>query len=147
MVRLLTSHFEQWTKQNISNFSPPIPFVVIGYPDTGAPEGYEKNINPTVNEIIAKGEHSFVVENSKNTVHCVNETFSYLYEHKQDQLKLIVEPRTIRRFLIAMSQPMSAYKEHEVGAGYIDEKIAIDYWANFTPKTLLQMQFPNATVR
>lgn len=142
MVRHLTAYIEAASKGNLGAMSPPVYFLKIGYADTGAPRNIEDYLHPMAKSFIEEGENKFCVAHCKDTIHCVNEILSFLIE-RQQTIELIVEPKTIRSFLVSMCMKMENFRKHEVGAGYLDEQIAIDYWSRFSPQKLLILQFPN----
>ena len=141
MVRHLTSYIKAVNEGTIGTKSPPIYFLKIGFADSGVAENFKDFIHPKVKSFVEQGERGFCADHCQHTVHCVNEVISFLYE-KSQQIRLIVEPDTIRRFLVAMCEKLNTYGIHEVGAGYLDAEIAVNYWSTFTPQKLLEMQFP-----
>lgn len=139
IIRTLIRNFE---KGMVGDHISPIHLQLIGLCDTGISEGLEEIQIPEIQEIVESGGTSFSIKHSADGLKWVNEFVSYALENPNSQRKYDPDVAMVKEFIGASALPLAKYKEFEVGSGYLDLDVAIEWWAKLPLNAFMRYVFP-----
>lgn len=140
MFRTLVIYFDAWIKESIGRESPPIPFHVLGFADTGIGENAESLVHPKIRDYINQSRFSFTVKHL-DILRSINQIMSF-YIESGEPINASVTPQKILDITTSMCERMDGYEQFEVGSGFICHEIALQFWLSLTPSKLLRMLLP-----
>lgn len=142
VLQLVSLTFQSYISGGWEECSLPILMPRIGYADTGVPQDFESDISDVVKEITKNGANQFTIKHANNAIQWVSDVQSFLIE-RNIKLDISNDRKTVLKFLLDMTAPMPENQKHEVGAGYLDENIATEYFLNLTQKQFLSLTLGN----
>ena len=139
-IRTLIRNFQ---KGIIRDQISPIYLQMIGFCDTGSLKGMAPEIPiAEIKEIVEEGGTGFSIPHSTHGLKWVNEFCSYAIENPNNR-RYDPDVDMVKRFVSASSMRLPNYAEFEVGSGYLDLDVAIEWWSKLPLRTFLFHIFPS----